>query len=349
MRKSPLNKVKMFVSALLGTSLLFSSAVAFAAPAPKQQEKPKQVKTIWDNMNANKMYNDIKHLSKAPRVAGTDGEYKAVQYIHNRFKKLGYETKIQQFEFKDWDKKKGKSHNVIATLKPNTSKKTNEIVIIGAHHDSVKGSPGAIDDASGVAVILELARLFADQKRDTEIRFVSVGAEEFGLYGAKHYVNTLSQDEIKRIVGQFHIDMVGNKAAKQMAALTVDGKKNIVTDLGATFGQKYANKFSTSQISASDHAAFAAKGIPAAVFSHMPLDLAYHAPTDTIDKISNAKLREAATVVGASVYKITDPATPSFKQVHTFFTPVDYKFISLEELFGLPPVENNEEKEENKK
>jgi len=59
----------------------------------------------------------------------------------------------------------------------------------------VAGAPGANDDASGTAMVLELARVFKTLPTDTELRFGTFGAEEVGLLGSEHYVSELSEDE----------------------------------------------------------------------------------------------------------------------------------------------------------
>ena len=124
------------------------------------------------------------------------------------------------------------SYNVTAA-KPSTFKKkgTNDIIVVGAHHDSVAGAPGANDDASGTAMVLELARVFKTLPTDTELRFVTFGAEEVGLLGSEHYVSELSENEKNRIVGMFNLDMVGSRDAGDLVMNTADGTPNLVTEL----------------------------------------------------------------------------------------------------------------------
>jgi hypothetical protein len=71
--------------------------------------------------------------------------------------------------------------------------KTDKLIIFGAHHDTVYNGPGAIDDTSGSATVLELARQFAkmaDERGEPEytIKFCTFGGEEEGLHGSKAYV-----------------------------------------------------------------------------------------------------------------------------------------------------------------
>lgn len=196
------------------------------------------------------------------------------------------------------------SHNVIATKKPTNKKKdTNNIIVVGSHHDSVAGAPGANDDASGTATTLELARVFKNVPTDTEIRFITFGAEELGLIGSRHYVNNLSDDEIDRTIANFNLDMVGSKDAGDLVMLTLDGKPNLVTEVAQASSTRLNGAVTPyGQGGRSDHVPFAEAGIPAALFIHDPTEPWYHTPEDSIDKISKEKLQDVAEIVGAAVY-----------------------------------------------
>lgn len=208
------------------------------------------------------------------------------------------------------------SHNVIATKKPNANKKnTDDIIIIGAHHDSVQDAPGANDDASGVAVTLELARIMAKMKTDTELRFVTFGAEENGLIGSEKYAASLSEDEIKRTIGMFQMDMVGSKDAGDLIMYTIDGEKNRVTDLGAAASSRLSGVLPYGQEGRSDHESFHALGIPAALFIHAPVEPWYHTKDDTLDKISKEKLDNVADIVGSAVYQAARPGELNIERV----------------------------------
>lgn len=171
-----------------------------------------------------------------------------------------------------------------------------------------------------------MARVMANKTRDTEIRFVTFGAEEYGLYGSKAYVNSLTTSEVGRMVGEFQLDMVGSKNSGTLIMYTVDGSKNVVTDLGATYASQISGVIPYGQLGRSDHVPFYQRGIPSALFVHAPVEPEYHSPQDTIENISKPKLLNVAQIVGESVYKIIDPTTPSFDNYHDFFTPVDYPF-----------------------
>jgi aminopeptidase YwaD len=218
------------------------------------------------------------------------------------------------------------SYNVIAKKKPHPNKDTGQITMIGAHHDSVRGGPGANDDASGVSAVLELARIMAKTPTDTELRFVTFGAEEKGLVGSYHYASTLSEEEVEKTVAHFQLDMIGSRDAGDLIMFTPDGEKNLVTDFGAAAGARISEVVEYGQLGRSDHVPFFERGIPAALFIHAPLEPWYHSPDDTLDKISKEKLQEVAEIVGAAVYQIARPDTPALENARVAPGPVDYEY-----------------------
>lgn len=218
------------------------------------------------------------------------------------------------------------SHNVIATKKAHKNHDTGQILFVGSHHDSVPGAPGASDNASGVGVNLEIARVISNMQTDTEIRFLTFGAEELGLLGSYHYVSTLTEDEKDRSVGMFNFDMVGSKNAGEMIMFTVDGKRNVITDTGASSSLRVFEQLTYGKVGRSDHQAFHDAGIAAAVFSYAPLEPEYHQPTDTIDKISKEKMENVAKVVSAAVYQIARKDTPALERSRVAPQPVEPEF-----------------------
>ncbi|MBM7095798.1 DUF4910 domain-containing protein [Bacillus sp. H-16] len=196
------------------------------------------------------------------------------------------------------------SHNVIASKKPTNKNKDNgKVITVTSHHDSVPGAPGANDNASGTAMVLELARVMKNMPTDTELRFITFGAEELGLIGSRHYVNTLPADELERIEANFNLDMVGSRDAGDLVMRTVNGQANLVTDLAQASSLRLNGEPTPfAQGGSSDHVPFGERGIPAALFIHSPLEPWYHTPEDTIDKISKEKLQDVAQIVGTAVY-----------------------------------------------
>jgi Zn-dependent M28 family amino/carboxypeptidase len=98
-------------------------------------------------------------------------------------------------------------YNVIAE---STSGDPNNVVIAGAHLDSVARGPGINDNGSGSAVLLEVAEQMAKVQPRNQVRFAWWGAEEAGLVGSTAYVNGLSAEELDRISLYLNFDMVGS-------------------------------------------------------------------------------------------------------------------------------------------
>ena len=86
----------------------------------------------------------------------------------------------------------------------------NNVVMAGAHLDSVDAGPGIQDNGSGSATILEVAEQMAKVKPRNKVRFAWWGAEEAGLVGSTYYVNNLSQEERDKIALYLNFDMIGS-------------------------------------------------------------------------------------------------------------------------------------------
>src|SRR3954451_13744858 len=91
---------KPFIALLIATSLSVGLPAAYAkeTPAPPQAQQAFDNKIV-KRINVTNIYNDIAHLSSEPRVAGTEAEWNAVQYIESKFSSFGYDTEIQPFKF----------------------------------------------------------------------------------------------------------------------------------------------------------------------------------------------------------------------------------------------------------
>ncbi|MDJ0703616.1 MAG: M28 family peptidase [Leptolyngbyaceae cyanobacterium MO_188.B28] len=99
------------------------------------------------------------------------------------------------------------TYNVIAEL-PSRSK--GDVVMVGAHLDSVQEGPGIQDNGSGSAAILEVALQMSRARFDNTVRFAWWGAEELGLLGSQEYVDRLSESELQRIALYLNFDMIAS-------------------------------------------------------------------------------------------------------------------------------------------
>jgi Zn-dependent M28 family amino/carboxypeptidase len=188
------------------------------------------------------------------------------------------------------------------------------VVVVGAHLDSVLDGPGINDNGSGSATILEIAEQMAKVKPRNQVRFIWFSAEESGLIGSDFYVDSLSDDELGQIGAMLNFDMV---ASPNFARFVYDG-----SDPGApagsgaiedVFNGYFAGRglaFEPTPFDGrSDYGPFIAAGIPAGGLftgaediksaAQVPLyggmagvayDHCYHQACDTIANVNNVAL-----------------------------------------------------------
>jgi len=142
------------------------------------------------------------------RAAGTPGYDASVDYVVGVLRRAGYKVSTPTYEADGGRGSSGPERNVIAQT--DTGDPGN-VVMIGAHLDSVENGPGIVDDGSGVATLLEIAtQLSADPSVQNAVRFAFFGGEENGAEGSTGYVQGLSPDDRKKIKLYLNVDMVAS-------------------------------------------------------------------------------------------------------------------------------------------
>jgi aminopeptidase N len=196
---------------------------------------------------------------------------------------------------------------VIPGQKPKLAR---ESVVIGAHYDHLglgtstgrsedrgKIHPGADDNASGVAVLLELARVLKENvKPDRSIVFAAFTGEEEGKFGSKYYVENEKRYPVRRCIGMVNLDTIGRLGKKKLLVLGAGSAAEWVHIFrGAGFVTGIDVEAVYEELDSSDQKSFQEAGVPAVqLFSGPHLD--YHRPTDTADKIDPAGLVKVAAV-----------------------------------------------------
>lgn len=118
----------------------------------------------------------------------TAGHFYVQQYIGQQLAQWG-DVQRHSFQFQ------GASYDNLILDLAGTMPTPQAPILIGAHYDTVPGSPGADDNATGIAVLLELARSFASNPARHPIRFVAFDLEEYGLIGSSAYAAHLRQQQ----------------------------------------------------------------------------------------------------------------------------------------------------------
>lgn len=249
----------------------------------------------------------VTDLNSAQRVQGTAGERAAATKIKGYLRAFGYTPAVQKFSFT----RKGvtyHSRNVVATLK-GTSKRT---VVIGAHYGSRVEGMGADDNASGVSVMLEVAKRMAKKpKPDYTVKFVAFGAEENpgGLVGSTRFVKRMSAAQIERTAAMINYDslIVGDymyvhaganrKVWPRDRMLQIAEKYRLPLQTQPGWNPEYPAGFTPNGFS--DYTAFNKAGIPVVAFESTNWEIAdkdgytqteqhgsyWHTPNDNLQTI----------------------------------------------------------------
>ena len=174
------------------------------------------------------------------------------------------------------------------------------VVMAGGHLDSVPEGPGLNDNGSGVAAVLEIAEELGGRRvpAGTALRFAFWGAEEIGLVGSRRYVEGLSRDRARAHRG------LRQPRHGRLAGRRAGGLRRRRRDRGGPASPSRADAPRRDLGNASDHAPFAAAGIPVGgIFTG--LDDCYHRRCDTIDNVDRAVLTTSARAAGAALVDLT--------------------------------------------
>lgn len=206
---------------------------------------------------------------------------------------------------------KAKTMNVIGLKKG----KSDEFIVIGAHYDhlglggessrtpdTVAVHYGADDNASGVAMLIEMAQKTSIINPECNIVFIAFGAEEMGLLGSRYFVeNPLV--ELKQIKAMFNLDMVGRLNKEKSLSISGTGTA-LETDSLLNIGidsTLFSITRSPGGTGPSDHSSFYGVGIPVLFFSTGVHDQ-YHTPFDNADLINY----QGMEVLGNSIFNLLD-------------------------------------------
>ena len=254
----------------------------------------------------------------------------AEDYIRHSWQQQGYEVAAQEYRVNEV-----RSANLEVSLRG--AQRPEQIILLGAHYDSVQGSPGANDNASGVAALLELSRLFRDQAPACSLRFVAFVNEEppffcSGQQGSWRYAKAARRrgDDIRLMLSLetmgYYRDEPGSQRYPPLFRFFFPDRANFIA-LVANFRTrsllrrlvkafKTATDFPVQQVATfaaipgvgwSDHLAFWLKGYKALMvtdtaFYRYPY---YHSAEDTAEKLDYDKLATVALGLYTALQALT--------------------------------------------
>jgi aminopeptidase YwaD len=174
-------------------------------------------------------------------------------------------------------------------------------IIVGAHYDSVAEGPGANDNASGSAALLEIARVLDLRGQEEGVCFVAFGAEETGLFGSRHFVASLASQDQPSPQAMVNLDMVGVGAEWQLL-----GSPSLVETIDQEAAELGLDPVPTEPNLQSDHISFMDAGIPA-VLIHRVEDPRQHTESDRAEFVQSQLLEEAAKLTLLALAELSSP------------------------------------------
>ncbi|MFQ5644418.1 MAG: M20/M25/M40 family metallo-hydrolase [Thiogranum sp.] len=317
-----------------------------------------------ERFSATRMQNDVAFLAArdlAGRGAGTAELERAAAYIATQFREAGLQPGGDDGSwFQLWQERVEpldrtvRLKNVIGILPGSDPGMSGQSLVIGAHYDHLgRGEhsgrsedrgrihPGADDNASGLAVLMELARSLKDRPLPRTLVFIAFSGEETGRLGSRHYVRH-PRFPMDRLIAMLNLDTVGRLGGKPLILFgtgTANEWAHIFRGVGYVTGVPV--KTVHGDFGSSDQASFIEAGIPAVQFfggTHADI----HRPGDTPDKLDMDGLLKVAGVVyettrylaerpeslastpGGNRHSATSP-TPGTRQV-SFGTVPDFTY-----------------------
>ena len=324
----------IFLSSLLGVLVILHTQEKKEDSFLKDDEEKPMSETSFLAFSGASAYGFVKTQTLfGPRPVESENHTATANFIFNTLKEFGLQPKVVTFS-RNFDGQEYTFKNIVARKEGNLTKEERnestikDVIVFGAHYDTRdvadldpepenKTRPilGANDGASGVAVLLELVRVFSKTNLSTTLEFVFFDGEDFKikgemppLAGSTYYVENLEADFKKRIYAAVVVDMVGDEE------LTVVKEENsnhsLIKEIFAhadTLGYQEFFKENYKVKIVDDHLPFIENGIPAAdiidPFYPSPEKKSYwHTLEDRFDKISEKSLGIVGKTLELFVY-----------------------------------------------
>ena len=290
-----------------------------------------------ERIDAGKLAHHVRFLA-APKLRGRElGSAEidvAARYLADYFRQLGLKPGGDGNSYHQrWQQKTGRHQrlitlaNIIALVPGTDPRLEKRPLVVGAHYDHLgtgwpdvkagqagKIHPGADDNASGVAVLLELARLFVKHPGKRPIIFVGFSGEEAGRLGSRHFLAALAPAARQNIMAMLNLDTVGRLGSGKLLALNCNSAREWSHIIhGCSYVTGVVATPVALSLDASDQVSFIEAGIPAVqLFTGAHVD--YHSPGDTIAKIDVPGLAKVTRLAEEMVRYLSErrePLTPT--------------------------------------
>jgi hypothetical protein len=261
------------------------------APPGTPTEFDISIQALVDSVNGSRWHGDVQTLAGWNRWTRGDGVVGARDWLVQQFQSLpGLTVTTQAFPVGQ-----ATAYNVVATLQGTT--RPNDWYIVGAHYDSTSqapgtAAPGAEDNASGAAGVLEMARIFTAHPPEATVIFICYSGEEQGLIGSVHHASQLvATGDSAKVRAQLNMDMIGYTGDSDLDCLLETGAiGQFLIDAFATAAAQYTTLRIVTSLNpfGSDHVPYLDRGMPALLtiendWNSYP---SYHRTTDVASNVS---------------------------------------------------------------
>lgn len=274
------------------------------------------IEEIIGKVNRTNISNYIEYLQgHETRYIGTEGNIESTMWIRNKFESFDLDSYYQNFTIEGED-----LSNVIAYHEGEDVEKQDETMILCAHFDSINkkdvnlSAPGADDDASGIAAVIESARVLSKYEFNRTIMFCAWNAEEVGLVGSR-YFNRRLYETGRSIKGVYNFDMIGYSA--EGYDITIHSNQNSINlmnemvKMDNTLGLPLNITTETKDpIKRSGHYSFWRNGHKAYLLIEEIFNPHYHTENDTLDKISIPMIRSVTRLAVSTTTKLSEIKIP---------------------------------------
>jgi len=187
-----------------------------------------------------------------------------------------------------------------------------EIIVVGAHYDTVYGVKGGVDNAGGVALLMELAKSLSSMDLKRTVRFVFFTGEELGLRGSFNYVEK-HRDEVEKIMMMINLDVNGGAIGGCNAVVT--GPAEVKTYLEALSKELGVNLTLSQDVYSSDSVPFSNRGVPSVNFYRRSGAGAHiHTPEDDARFTAPIGFKMIGMVVSEFLMRIANAESFPFKR-----------------------------------
>ncbi len=319
---------RVALAALTVVALLVSASPLVGAEA--SADGPSEAVTAVSSENIEETISYLESLGT--REFHTEGASLAAEYIYDSLSELGLDVEYQEFELDSVT-----IRNVVATT-PGTPVEEG-VYLLGAHYDSENKlvdtydeavtipAPGADDDASGVAAVIEIARVLGTSGLQLQhtLKFVAFGAEEMGynnmggLAGSAYFVEQEVAADVQ-YAGTAILDMIGYRnGTENVVSLIEDDGSHTLADAMVEAVDEHAldlriDRYTAAWATYSDHSSFWSAGYPSVLVIEemeplelMPLNPNYHTSGDTLSTLSMDQVKAVSQALAGGLLELTAP------------------------------------------